>query len=311
MNDSFEKVKLTCETSGERIDSYLSRAAGLSRSRAAALIEEGSVSLNGFPTKKNALLESGDRILLFLPPERELEAKPENIPLDIVFEDDDLIVINKPQGMVVHPAPGNPEHTLVNALLFHCGSSLSGINGVLRPGIVHRIDQFTSGLLVAAKSDRAHVGLSELFQTHDFIRRYHAILYGTLPNDSGTIHTSIGRSKTDRKKMASFPVGALNAKEAITHYSVLERLAGYTYTEFSLETGRTHQIRVHAASIGHPVLADKIYAPGRKSFGLPGQCLHAKVLGFRHPVTGQEMFFESPLPDYFQQTLAKIRDESK
>ncbi len=305
--EGLNEVFLRCEKENVRLDSFLAGSTSLSRSRAAEIIKENLVTVNGKNEKKNFLLSRGDEILALLPEDKELEAKPENIPLDIVYEDHDLVVINKPQGMVVHPAPGNPDHTLVNALLFHCRNSLSGINGKLRPGIVHRIDKYTSGLLVAAKNDTAHTGLSELFQKHDFVRKYHAIVYGNVKDDSGTVRLAIGRHRSDRKKMAAFPPDSPNTKNAVTHYRVLERFPGYTYVELTLETGRTHQIRVHMLSLGHPVLDDKLYAPGRKSFGLDGQCLHAKVLEFCHPITKQEMKFESPLPNYFEAILEKLR----
>ena len=305
--DGLNEVFLRCEEENVRLDLFLATHTSLSRSRAAEIIKENLVTVNGKNEKKNFLLFPGDEVLALLPEDKELEAGPENIPLDVVYEDNDLIVINKPQGMVVHPAPGNPDHTLVNALLFHCRDSLSGINGRLRPGIVHRIDKYTSGLLVAAKNDAAHIGLSELFQKHDFVRKYRAVVYGNLKEDSGTVRLAIGRHRSDRKKMAAYPWDAPNTKNAITHYRVLERFSGYTYVELALETGRTHQIRVHMLSLGHPVVDDKLYAPGRKSFGLDGQCLHAKVLEFCHPVTKEEMKFDSPLPEAFEAILEKLR----
>lgn len=298
---------ITAESPDERLDRFISNTISLSRSRVVALIENGHVSLNGKPCNKKCRVNVGDEITVLIPPHEEIDAPPQDIPLDIMYEDDSLIVVNKPQGMVVHPAPGNPDKTLVNALLYHCKGSLSGINGKLRPGIVHRIDKDTSGLLIVAKSDEAHNGLADMFKDHSFNRVYHAILYGNLKNDTGTVSLAIGRSKKDRKKMAAFPMGTEGAKDAVTHYRVLERFKGYCYVELRLETGRTHQIRVHMKSLGHPVLADPIYAEGRESFSLSGQCLHAKSIGFIHPINKTELFFDSELPDYFISTLELMR----
>ena len=306
-----DPVVLICGESGVRLDRFLSGSASLSRARSAQLIEAGLVEVNGvIVTSKKALLNENDKIGFYLPEDRVIEAEPQEIPLDVVFEDDDLLVVNKPQGMVVHPAPGNPDKTLVNALLWHCKGRLSGINGDLRPGIVHRIDKDTSGLLVVAKSDRAHKGLAEMIKTHDFLRRYKAVLWGAPKEDEGTVRSAVGRSAKDRKKMASFPLGTPNTKEAVTHYRIIERFPRHSFAEMTLETGRTHQIRVQMQSIGCPVLGDPLYAPGRDPMGLSGQCLHAGEIGFRHPVTGEELHFTSPLPPYFEAVLAKLRGQT-
>lgn len=305
MNESSVRFQYTGEDT--RLDLVIAKNSDISRSRAVELIESGYVSVNGAVVQaKKRLVVCRDEIEINVPVDQEIDALPQDIPLDVIYEDKDLIVINKPQGMVVHPAPGNPDNTLVNALLFHCGSSLSGINGKLRPGIVHRIDKDTSGLLVAAKTDQAHSGLSALIKKHDFTRRYYAIVYGSLPQDEGTVRSGIGRSTKNRKKMASFPVGTPNTKEAVTHYKVLERINGYSFVELTLETGRTHQIRVHMQSLGCPVVDDPLYATGRKAIGSGGQILHAGVLGFKHPITGEEMIFTASLPPHFIDVLMKL-----
>ncbi len=290
-----------------RLDAYLSKISELSRSRCVQLIEDGLVLVNQQQRSKNFKLTLGDEIAFRIPDDEEIDAKPENIPLDIFYEDSDIIVVNKPQGMVVHPAPGNSSGTLVNALLYHCKDSLSGINGKLRPGIVHRIDKDTSGLVIIAKNDLAHNNLSLMFKEHSFTRKYQAILYGGPKEDSGTVSLAIGRSKKDRKKMAFYPLGTPNAKDAVTHFQVLERFNGYSLVELTLETGRTHQIRVHMLSKSCPILADPLYAPNRKNFELSGQCLHAKVIGFKHPISGKEMYFDAPLPSYFTNVLEEIK----
>ena len=258
---------------------------------------------NGASVKKNEKLTEGDTLILSLPEPEPVDILPQDIPLDVVYEDDDVIVVNKPVGMVVHPAAGHPDGTLVNALLHHCGDSLSGINGELRPGIVHRIDRDTSGLLIAAKNDFAHLGLAEQLQDHSLYREYEAICVGNLREDQGTVNAPIARHRTDRKRMAVDPEG----REAVTHWTVLERLSGYAYIQCRLETGRTHQIRVHMASIGHPLLGDVVYGSKRPYPGLAGQCLHARRLSFVHPRTGERITVECPLPDWFQAVLAKLR----
>ena len=300
---------------GTRLDVFLAVETGLSRSRIVKLAEDGFVTLNGLPAKKNAKLEPGDEIELALPETEDIEAEPQNIPLDVVFEDGDLIVVSKPAGMVVHPAPGHADGTLVNALLYHCGSSLSGIGGVSRPGIVHRIDRDTSGLICAAKNDAAHLALSEQLKDHTMHREYRMIVTGGLREDSGTVDAPIGRHPADRKKMAVIRSADKRARDAVTHWRVHERFptSGFAYAEAVLETGRTHQIRVHMAYIGHPLMGDLLYGGGHTAFEkhnaslLDGQMLHAAALILRHPRTGEEMRFESPLPDNFEAVLSKLR----
>ena len=286
-----------------RLDVFVNEKASVSRSRAAQLIDAENVFVNGKVVAKNAKLKSGDSVEITLPDPEPLDVTPENIPLDIVYEDDFLLVVNKPKGMVVHPAAGNFEHTLVNALLYHCKGSLSGINGIMRPGIVHRIDKDTSGLLMVAKNDYAHNFLAEQIKEHSFFREYAAICYGNIKNDSGVINAPIARHPQKRKQMAIVEGG----REAITHYEVAERLNGFTYLRLRLETGRTHQIRVHTASIGHPVAGDSVYGPKKVITELNGQCLHAKKLGFIHPDTKRYMEFDSELPSYFTGFLERKR----
>ena len=295
---------LTADREGERLDAFLARSVpGLTRSAAQKLLEDGAVTLSGRPGKKNDRTVVGIKVSVTLPDPEPLDVLPQNIPLDVVYEDDDVIVVNKPVGMVVHPAPGHPDGTLVNALLYHCGSSLSGINGVLRPGIVHRIDRDTSGLIIAAKNDRAHLALAAQLQDHTLARVYEAVAVGSLKEDSGTVDAPIGRHPVDRKKMA---VDRKNGRPAVTHWSVLARYPGYTRVECRLETGRTHQIRVHMASIGHPLLGDVVYGSKKPFPGLAGQCLHAKRLRFLHPSTGEPVEVECPLPQWFTDVLKKI-----
>ena len=297
-------LTLTADREGERLDAFLARSVpGLTRSAAQKLLEDGAVTLSGRPGKKNDRTAAGMEVSLTLPQPEPLDVLPQNIPLDVVYEDDDVIVVNKPVGMVVHPAPGHPDGTLVNALLYHCGSSLSGINGVLRPGIVHRIDRDTSGLIIAAKNDRAHLALAAQLQDHTLARVYEAVAVGGLKEDSGTVDAPIGRHPVDRKKMA---VDRKNGRPAVTHWSVLARYPGYTRVECRLETGRTHQIRVHMASIGHPLLGDVVYGSKKPFPGLAGQCLHAKRLRFLHPSTGEPVEVECPLPQWFTDVLKKI-----
>lgn len=290
---------------GKRIDSFLtSNCPEMTRSMIQKLIENGNVTVNEKVIAKNYKLKNKDSIALFIPDPEIMEAKPENIPLDIVYEDDDLLVVNKPKNMVVHPAPGNHDGTLVNALLYHCGNSLSGINGVMRPGIVHRIDKDTSGLLIVAKNDFSHRLLAEQIKVHSFERKYMAVVYGNLKDDEGTIDAPIGRHPTDRKKMT---VIQKNSKQAVTHYKVIERFEGFTFVELTLETGRTHQIRVHMASIGHPVAGDPVYGPKKIITSLGGQCLHAYYISFVHPRTGKTLTLSSDLPDYFTDFLTKLK----
>ena len=291
---------------GTRLDPFVAKGADVTRSAAVRLIEKGDVTVNGRSVAKNYRLREGDRVEILLPEPEAAEAVPQNIPLDIVYEDNDLIVINKPVGMVVHPAPGNPDGTLVNALLYHCGDSLSGVGGVIRPVIVHRIDKDTGGLLVVAKNDTAHLGLAAQLKGHHIDRIYTAIVLGNLREDAGTVNAPIGRHPVDRKKMAVIRDGEHTAREAVTHWSVLARGEGdgsfFTYVRCQLETGRTHQIRVHMASIGHPLLGDSLYGGGNTRFEarhkayIQGQCLHAGELRFTHPTTGKEMHFTCPLP---------------
>lgn len=297
------------ECDGERLDKFIANAElGLSRSSAVNLIENGAVFVNKCAANKKYKLKTNDEVKLIIPDPVEYEAKAENIPLDIIFEDEYLLVVNKPKGMVVHPAVGNYEGTLVNALLYHCKNSLSGINGVLRPGIVHRIDKDTSGLLIVAKNDFAHASLAEQIKEHSFTREYEAIVYGNLKDDSGTIDAPIGRNPNDRKKMC---VTSKNSKNAVTHYSVITRYKGYTHIKCKLETGRTHQIRVHMAHIGHPVSGDKVYGVKSEKVNFEGQCLHARKIGFVHPKTAEYMEFNSDLPEYFRAYLLKLEKISK
>ncbi len=298
------KTFLCEQEGGARLDVFVSTAADLTRSRAASLIDDGFVSVNGESRPKNYKLKTGDSVELRVPDVTPLEAKAEDIPLDIVYEDDWLLVVNKPKGMVVHPAAGNYDGTLVNALLFHCGDSLSGINGVARPGILHRIDKDTSGLLMVAKNDTAHTHLAAQIKDHSFTREYEAVVHGTVAAD-GTVDAPIGRHKIKRKQMA---VTKENSKPAKTDYSVIANYNGFTHLRLRLHTGRTHQIRVHMAHIGHPVAGDAVYGP-RKTAGkgiLEGQCLHAKKLGFVHPKTGKYMEFDSALPEYFTSFLKEV-----
>ena len=301
------RYSITAEQSdsGSRLDKWLTEQTefDISRSAAVKLIEGGSVKVNGLTASKSRVLSVGDEVEVEIPDPVELEVIPQDIPIEIVYEDDDLAVVNKSQGMVVHPAAGNPDGTLVNALLFRLKGKLSGINGVLRPGIVHRIDKNTAGLLVVAKTDFAHQRLAELIKAHDFTREYEAICVGHFKEPSGTIDAPIGRDKIDRKKMC---VTAQNSKPAITHYSVIEELRGCSYVRFALETGRTHQIRVHCAYVGHPILGDDVY--GKPYKGCKGQCLYAKKLGFVHPRTGDYLEFTAETPQFFQKILDSLRD---
>ncbi len=300
-----------------RIDKFLSEKTGESRSFIAKLIESGEVTVNGRAASKNYKMSVGDTIELIIPEPEVCEALPEDIPLEIIYEDDDIIVINKQQGMIVHPATGIYTGTLVNALMYHCRDSLSSIGGVIRPGIVHRIDKDTSGLLAVAKNDEAHISLSEQLKTHTVSRIYHAIALGNIKDDAGTVNKPIGRHPADRKKMAVITDASQRSREAITHYEVLERFetptGRFTYIKCKLETGRTHQIRVHLSSTGHPLLGDTVYGGGNTKFEsnnaryIQGQCLHAKCLELIHPRTGENMHFECDLPKNFEAILKKLR----
>ena len=294
------------EYSGMRIDKYLAELdSELTRSAVQKLIDDEMVTVNGKVPQKNMKLREGDRIILTVPEPIPPEALPENIPLDIVYEDGDLLVVNKPRGMVVHPAAGNPDGTLVNALLYHCGDSLSGINGILRPGIVHRIDKDTSGMLIVAKNDFSHRLLAEQIKEHSFTRKYQAVVCGNIKEDSGTVNAPIGRHPTDRKKMT---VTLKNSREAVTHYRVITRYRGYTHVELTLETGRTHQIRVHMANMGHPVAGDPVYGGKNYLKKLDGQCLHAYYISFLHPRTNETLTLSAPLPQYFTDFLKTLEE---
>lgn len=297
-------LKCVADHTGERVDQFLARTVpDLTRSAVQRLLEEGAVTLGGEPVKKNRKTEAGEVYVVALSDPEPIEATPQNIPLDVVYEDEDVIVVNKPVGMVVHPAAGHPDGTLVNALLYHCGNSLSGINGKLRPGIVHRIDRDTSGLIIAAKNDAAHLALAAQLEDHSLYREYHAIAVGGFREDAGAVDAPVARHPVDRKKMA---VDRVNGKNAVTHWRVLERYSGYTYLQCRLETGRTHQIRVHLASLGHPLLGDTVYGAKKPVPGLAGQCLHARKLTFTHPRSGEEMTVECPLPDWFEAVRQKL-----
>ena len=301
-----ERTALTAgpEAAGERLDSFLTaRLPGLTRSAAARLIETGQVLVDGKPARKSARLAGGETVEVTLPDPEPADALPQDIPLDVVYEDDDVIVVNKPSGLVVHPAPGHPDGTLVNALLHHCGGSLSGVGGALRPGIVHRIDRDTSGLIIAAKNDAAHQALAAQLADHTLARTYEAVAAGSFREDAGTVDAPIGRCLSDRKKMAVVP----NGKRAVTHWEVLERFPGYTYVRCRLETGRTHQIRVHMAHLGHPIYGDMVYGGKKPVPGLAGQCLHAVGLRFVHPRTGETVELSCPLSGEFQALLEKLR----
>ncbi|MBS6733951.1 MAG: RluA family pseudouridine synthase [Clostridiales bacterium] len=294
------------EDADSRIDRYLAQQMpDQSRSFLQKLIREEQITVNGRPVKANYRLQPEDQVLVIVPDPQLPDILPENIPLDILYEDSDVLVINKPKGMVVHPAAGHYTNTVVNAVMYHCQGNLSGINGVMRPGIVHRIDRDTTGAIVICKNDQAHQSLAQQLKEHSITRSYRAIVWNNLKEDEGTVDRPIGRHPVDRKKMA---VNEKNGKTAVTHYRVLERFGRFTYIECRLETGRTHQIRVHMASIGHPLLGDEVYGPsGKQPFRLQGQCLHAMTLGFLHPSTGEYVEFEAPLPEYFTQLLKNFR----
>ena len=297
-------MTLFADTPGERLDAFLARSVPeLTRSAAQKLLEDGCVSRNGKPGKKNDKLNMGDEIAITIPEPKEVDIAPKEMALDIVYEDEDVLVINKPKGLVVHPAAGHSDDTLVNGLLYALGDDLSGINGELRPGIVHRIDKDTSGLLAVAKNDLAHTVLASQLKDHSMHRVYEAILCGNLKEDSGTVDAPIGRHPSDRKKMC---VTARNSKEAVTHWEVVARYRGYTHVRCKLETGRTHQIRVHMAHIGHPILGDTVYGHKKPELGQDSQCLHAGTLCFAHPRDGRPIMVFAPLPDYFEKVLKKL-----
>ena len=302
----------TAEDIGKRLDKFVAEREELTRSAIQKYIENGAITVNGKKTSKSYALREGDKIEIEIPDAVEVAIEAENIPLEIVYEDADLLVVNKPKGMVVHPAPGNYTGTLVNALLYHCKGSLSGINGEIRPGIVHRIDKDTSGLLIVAKNDFAHTHLAEQIKAHSFLRCYEAIAVGGFREDAGTVDAPIARHPSDRKRMAVVAGG----REAITHWQVLARYQGYTHLRLQLETGRTHQIRVHLSSKGHALFGDVVYGGGRTKLEeqneklVRGQCLHAKSIGFIHPRTGEALYFESELPDYFVSVLNKLKDDT-
>ena len=297
-------LEVTLDFDGKRIDQCLAASfSDCSRSFLQKLLKDGKVSINGKTQKASSKVAAGDAVLVLLPEPEELNVEPENIPLDILYEDDDLLVVNKPKGMVVHPAAGHSSGTLVNALMYHCKDSLSGINGVLRPGIVHRIDMDTTGSLIVCKTDMAHKVIAAQLKEHSIHRCYRAIVHGVIKEDSGVIDAPIGRNPTDRKKMA---INEQNGKRAVTHFKVLKRFRQFTYIECELETGRTHQIRVHMASLQHPLLGDSVYGPAKSPYKLQGQTLHAMTIGFIHPSTGEYMEFSAPLPAYFEELLHKL-----
>lgn len=293
------------EESGQRIDKYIAEKQELSRVAVQRLIEKGNILVNGKKAKPSYAVQVGDEVIIQMPEAKETDLKPQDIPLDIIYEDNDIIVVNKAKGMVVHPAVGNPDGTLVNAIMAHCKGNLSGIGGELRPGIVHRLDKDTSGLLIIAKNDKAHLRISEQIQNRQVKKTYLALVKGIVPENEATIKMPIGRSTKDRKKMAVTPKG----KEAITHFKVLERFEKYTYLEVNIETGRTHQIRVHMAEIGHPVVGDMVYSNGKNEFNIEGQMLHAYRLEFKHPITEKEMCLEASLPEYFKNILLKLKEK--
>ena len=299
--------EITPEMEGERIDKCISNyVETLSRSYIQKIIKEGKAYINDAPVKSNYKVRVDDKVQFTIPDCEELDIPPQDIPLDIIYEDKDVLIVNKPKNMVVHPAPGHYEGTLVNAIMYHCHNDLSGINGVLRPGIVHRIDKDTTGSLIICKNDEAHRKIAEQLKEHSITRKYRAIVYGRISNDEGVVDAPIGRHPTDRKKMA---INERNGKPAITHYKVLERFEKYTYIECQLETGRTHQIRVHMTSIGHPLLGDEVYGNAKCPFKLEGQTLHAMTIGFIHPSTNQYVEYEAPLPEYFERLLQILRSK--
>ena len=307
-----DKEIIVEENEVSRIDTYISnRLTELSRTAVKRMLEEGSILINGNVSKPSDKVKNGDKISIHIEEPKEVKIEAQDIPIDIIYEDDDIIVVNKPKGLVVHPANGNPDGTLVNAIMAICKESLSGIGGELRPGIVHRLDKDTSGLLIVAKNDKAHINMSEKIKNREVKKTYIALVRGSMPEDSATINMPIGRSTKDRKKMAVTKTG----KEAITHFKVLNRYTTnkgtYTLLEIKIDTGRTHQIRVHMAEIGYPVIGDEVYSNGKNEFGIHGQCLHAKRLEFKHPITGKEMILEAPLPEYFENVISFLESEKR
>lgn len=304
MTENQVLLKVTVDDQGTRIDKYLSQMMPeQSRSYLQKIIKDGAVFSNLKAVKSNYKVVAGDDIQITLPEPVSLDVTPEEMDLDIIYEDDDVILINKPKGIVVHPSAGHENHTLVNGIMFHCKDNLSTINGVMRPGIVHRIDKDTTGVIVICKNDKSHSCLAEQLKEHSITRKYHAIVYNNFVEDEGMVNAPIGRSTSDRKKMS---VNYKNGRDAITHYKVLKRFGKFTYIECTLETGRTHQIRVHMSSIGHPLLGDDVYGPTKCPYNLQGQTLHAKVLGFIHPTTNEYVEFDAPLPDYFNDLLQRL-----
>ncbi len=309
MHGQMIRITVDSNEDNQRLDKYLTdEFDGYSRSFIQKIIKDGNVSVNDKIVKSNYKVNHRDTLCINFPELSEPEIAAENIPLDILFEDDDIIVVNKPKGMVVHPAAGHYTHTLVNALMYHCKDNLSGINGILRPGIVHRIDMNTTGVLVVCKNDYAHNKIAQQLAVHSITRKYNAICYNSFKDESGTVDAPIGRSKINRKKMA---VDTENGRRAVTHYKVLENLGKFSYIECQLETGRTHQIRVHMSSIGHPLLGDDVYCNAKSPYNLSGQTLHARVLGFIHPRSNEYIEFEAPLPDYFQRVLLDLKKNNK
>lgn len=304
-DNDIKTISVDENDAGIRIDKYLSEHGDKTRSFYQKAIEEQKILINDAPVKNNYKLRPGDVITIEPIEEEVLDVHPENIPLDILYEDDDILIVNKPKGMVVHPAPGHPDHTLVNAVMYHCGDSLSAINGVIRPGIVHRIDRDTTGSLIICKNDKAHLFIAEQIKEHTVNRIYRGIVIGRMSVMEGTIDAPIGRSKIDRKKMA---IDRVHGRNAVTHYKVLENFKEYAYCEFKLETGRTHQIRVHMASIGHPLLGDTVYGPSKCKYNLEGQCLHAMTIGLVHPSTKKYVEFQAPLPEYFNKMLKVLEN---
>lgn len=299
-------MKYIVEESGKRLDAYITSIdSEITRTAAQRLIEQGNILVNGEKKKTAYKVSNGDIITIEKEEPKEIELKAQNIPIDIIYEDDDIIVVNKPKGMVVHPANGNPDGTLVNAIMAICKDSLSGIGGEIRPGIVHRLDKDTSGLLIVAKNDKAHVNMSEQIKNHEVKKTYIALVRGVVKENEATIDMPIGRSTSDRKKMAVIKTG----KNAVTHIKVLKRYNKYTLLQVNIETGRTHQIRVHLSHIGYPIVGDYTYSNGKNEFGVVGQCLHAKCLEFKHPITGAEMKLEAPLPKYFEEIIQKLDNE--